>query len=189
VYLGLFNAFTTLFQQILSPYGYSDNDAGIAGAVLIIAGLVVAAILSPLIDRYHIFIPVARVLLILVSICYLAFIWVIRPNAYAGICVLCAVLGAASFSLLPLALELAVEFTHPVPPEVSSAIYWIGGQFLGGIFIIIMNALRDDEGSPPENMTGALIFEAVIAWVAVPWFYFIKAKRRRLDVDISARYK
>jgi MFS transporter, FLVCR family, MFS-domain-containing protein 7 len=189
VYLGFFNAFTTLLQQILSPHGYSDNDAGIAGAVLIIAGLVVAAILSPLIDRYHVFIPVARVLIILVSICYLAFIWVVRPNAYAGICVLCAILGAASFSLLPLALELSVEFTHPVPPEVSAAIYWIGGEFLGGIFIIIMNALRDDGGSPPLNMTRALIFEAVIAWVAVPWFYFIKAKRRRLDVDISARYK
>jgi len=191
VYLGLFNAFTTLLQQIVSPYGYSDNDAGIAGAVLIITGLVVAAIVSPLIDRFHIFLPVGRILLVLVSICYLAFIWVIRANAYPGICVLCGVLGAASFSLLPLALELSVELSHPVPPEVSAAIYWIGGQLVGGVFIIIMNALRYDVGvgDPPENMTRALTFEAVIAWVAVPWFYFIKAKRRRLDMDINARYK
>jgi MFS transporter, FLVCR family, MFS-domain-containing protein 7 len=173
----------------MSPYGYSDNDAGIAGAVLIISGLVFAAIISPLLDRFHSFIPIARILIIVVAICYLAFIWVIRANAYAGICVLSGALGAASFSLLPLALEMSVELTHPVPPEVSASIYWIGGQFLGGIFIIIMNALRDDNGNPPENMTKALIFQAVIALVASPWLFFIKLQRRRLTVDVSARYK
>jgi len=173
----------------VSPYGYTDNDAGIAGAILILTGLVVAAVISPLIDRYHIFIPVARILVLIVSICYLVLIWVIRPNAYAGICVICALLGAASFSLLPLALELSVELTHPIPPEVSASIYWIGGEFLGGIFIIIMNALRDDDGDPPLNMTNALIFEGVVACVAVPWFFFIKPKQGRLATDIGARYK
>ena len=187
--MGFFNAFSTLLQQFLSPYGYTDNDAGIAGAILILTGLVVAAIVSPIIDRFHVFLPVARVLVLLVSICYLVFIWVIRPSAYAGICVLCALLGAASFSLLPLALELSVELTHPVPPEVSASIYWIGGEFLGGIFIIIMNALRDDDGVPKDNMTKALIFEGVVACVAVPWFFFIKAKEGRLAMDITARYQ
>jgi hypothetical protein len=189
VYLGFFNAFSTLLQQIMSPYGYSDNDAGIAGAVLIITGLVVAAIISPIVDRYHIFIPVARILVVIVSICYLVLIWVIRQNAYAAICVICALLGAVSFSLLPLALELSVELTHPVPPEVSASIYWIGGQFLGGIFIIIMNALRDDNGTPPDNMTKALIFEGVVACITVPSFFFIKSKQGRLAQDVQARYK
>jgi len=90
---------------------------------------------------------------------------------------------------LPLALELSVELTHPVPPEVSASIYWIGGQFLGGIFIIIMNALRDDNSTPADNMTKALIFEGVVACVTAPWFFFIKAKRGRLEQDIRARYK
>jgi hypothetical protein len=174
---------------MMNPWGYSDNDAGIAGAILIITGLVVAAVISPIIDRYHIFLPVARILVIVVSICYLVLIWVIRPNAYAAICVICALLGAASFSLLPLALELSVELTHPVPPEVSASIYWIGGEFLGGIFIIIMNALRDDNGTPADNMTKALIFEGVVACVTAPWFFFINAKPGRLEQDIRARYK
>jgi MFS family permease len=173
----------------MNPWGYSDDNAGIAGAVLILTGLVVAAIVSPIIDRFHIFLPVARVLVFIVGICYLAFIWVICPNAYAGICVLCALLGAASFSLLPLALELSVELTHPVPPEVSSSIYWIGGQLFGGIFIIVMDALRDDDGSPANNMTKALIFEGVIACVVIPCFFFIRSKDGRLAMDIHARYK
>jgi MFS transporter, FLVCR family, MFS-domain-containing protein 7 len=175
-----------LLQQFLSPHGYTDSEAGIAGAVLILTGLVVAAVISPIIDRYHIFLPVARVLVVLVSICAILFIWVIRPNAYPGICVLCAVVGAASFSLLPLALELSVELTHPVSPEVSAAIYWIGGELLGGIFIIIMNALRDNRTS---NMIRALIFQGVISCFAAPWFFFIKRKDGRLGMDLSARYK
>lgn len=176
-------------QQLISPYGYSDNDAGIAGAVLIVTGLVSAAIISPLVDRYHVFRPVAKCLLCIAGICYLLFIWVIRPNAYAGICVLSAVLGAASFALLPVALEISVELTHPVPPEVSASIFWLGGQFLGAIFIIVMDALRDDNGDPPLNMTRALIFEAVIALFAVPWIFLIKWTEGRLSVDINARYR
>lgn len=189
MYVGFFNAFSTLLQQFMNPWGYSNDDAGIAGAVLILTGLVVAAIVSPLIDRFHAFLPVARVLVLLVSICYLVMIWVIRPNNYAAICAVCAILGAASFSLLPLALELAVELTHPVPPEVSAAIFWIGGQFLGGIFVIVMDALRDDDGVPRFNMIRALIFEGVVACVAVPWLLFVRRKSGRLGMDVTARYQ
>lgn len=41
--LGLFNSILTLIYQIISPYGYSSDDAGTFGAVLIVCGLVGAA--------------------------------------------------------------------------------------------------------------------------------------------------
>ena len=82
-----------------------------------------------------------------------------------------------------------MELTHPVPPEVSASIFWLGGQFLGAIFIIVMDALRDDNGDPPLNMTRALIFEAVFALFAVPWIFLIKWTEGRLSVDINARYR
>jgi MFS transporter, FLVCR family, MFS-domain-containing protein 7 len=80
-----------------------------------------------------------------------------------------AVTGAASFSLVPVAVEYLVELTHPISPEVTSTIGWGGGQLLGGIFIIIMDALKAGaDGDPPNNMSKALIFTAVIALVVVP---------------------
>lgn len=82
-----------------------------------------------------------------------------------------------------------MELTHPVPPEVSASIYWIGGQLLGGIFIIVMNALRDENGDPANNYTKALIFEGVVSCVAVPLVYLLKRKDGRLAKDIGARYK
>ena len=91
--------------------------------------------------------------------------------------------------MLPLSLELSVELTHPVAPEVSACIYWVGGQLLGGIFIIVMDALRDANGKPPQNMTKSLIFEAVLCCLAAPTFYFVKRKGGRLATDIHARYQ
>lgn len=89
-----------------------------------------------------------------------------------------SLLGAASFSLVPVVLEYLIEITHPVSPEVTSTICWAGGQLLGGIFILISDALRDSGVSdgtaddhtkrPPGNMYRALIFQTVIGLVVVP---------------------
>lgn len=71
-----------------------------------------------------------------------------------------------------------IEITHPVAPEVTSTICWTGGQLLGGVFIIVSDALRAkgvndgtaDDGSdrPPGNMFNALIFQTVLALAVVP---------------------
>ncbi|KKZ66135.1 hypothetical protein EMCG_01171 [[Emmonsia] crescens] len=54
-------------------------------------------------------------------------------------------------------------------PEVTSSVCWTGGQLLGASFILIENALKEgDRASPPNNMTRALIFQAVMACVVVP---------------------
>lgn len=71
---------------------------------------------------------------------------------------------------MPVALEWAVEITWPAGPEASSTICWTGGQLLGGIFIVISDALKedDDKGDPKGNMGKALVFMAVMALGAVP---------------------
>lgn len=51
VYVGFFNASSSLLNQILGPYGFSETQAGIAGAILIVVGLIASAIVSPVIDR------------------------------------------------------------------------------------------------------------------------------------------
>lgn len=80
-----------------------------------------------------------------------------------------ALIGGASFSLLPCALEYMVELTWPVSPEVSSVVSWAGGQLLGAVFILVMDALRDGwKGEPVGSMKRALVFQAVLAWVVLP---------------------
>lgn len=169
VYVGTFNATSSLLNQIFEPYGFSDQDAGIAGALLIVVGLVASAIVSPLVDRTKRFLPTIWVLVPLVAASYIALIFMPQTRSLGGPYVVCSILGATSFSLLPCALEYMALATHPVSPEISSTICWSMGQVLGAIFIIIMDALKGTwTGQPAENMYSALIFQAVVACVVVP---------------------
>lgn len=185
VYVGFFNAFSSLLNQILYPYGFSEDEAGICGAVLIVVGLVVAAVTSPVLDRTHAYLLGIKIMCPLVALSYLAMIWAPQTRSIVAPYVLSAVLGASSFSLLPIALEYLVEITFPASPEVSSTICWVGGQFFGACFVVIMDALKDgravnltqvDDGGridsdgdrPPGNMYNALVFQAVVCMVVLP---------------------
>lgn len=190
VYVGFFNSVSSLLNQILSPYGFSENDAGIAGAILIVVGLVCAAIISPITDRFKHYLGTIRILVPAVAASYIGLIF--APSSPAGIApmfVVCAIMGASSFALLPVVLEYLVEVTYPFSPEIGSTICWTGGQLFGAIFIIVQNALKaSEDASPPLNMKRSLIFSAVITCVAAPFPMCIglfgrDVRRRRLEID------
>lgn len=152
---------------MMKPYGFTDDEAGIGGAVLIVVGLVAAAVSSPILDRTKKFLLAIRILVPLAAVCYLVFLWMPETRHIAGPYVVLAVLGAASFSLVPVALEYLIELGHPLSPEVTSTTAWAGGQLFGAIFVIVSDALAEGEDAePPRNMKKALIFQAVIALAA-----------------------
>ncbi|KAF7558543.1 hypothetical protein G7046_g5607 [Stylonectria norvegica] len=169
VYVGFFNSISTLLNQMMKPYGFTDDEAGIAGAILIVVGLVASAVTSPIIDRTKTFLLAIKVAVPLIGLCYLIFVWMPQTRVLAGPYVLLAFLGASSFSLVPVALEYLIELSHPLSPEVTSTIAWAGGQLFGAIFTIICDALAaGPDASPPKNMKKALIFQAIVALAVVP---------------------
>ncbi|KAH8161447.1 hypothetical protein CIB48_g6812, partial [Xylaria polymorpha] len=195
VYVGFFNSVSSLLNQILLPYGFSSDDAGIAGALLILVGLVTSAITSPILDRTKAFLLAIKVAVPIIGISYLAFVFVPPTRQLAGPYVVLAILGAASFSLVPVALEFLCELGHPMSPEVTSTIAWGGGQLLGGLFIVISDALKaGPDADPPANLNNALIFTAVIALAVVPLPLCLglfgrrdKLAMRRLQSDDGSR--
>lgn len=188
VYVGLFNSSSSLLTQILSPYGFSETASGIAGALLILVGLVAAAITSPIIDRTKAYLLFIKILVPVIALAYLVFIWAPGTRSVAAPYIILSALGAASFSLVPIALEWLVEVTWPVGPESGSTICWAGGQVCGAAFIIISDALKGgEEASPPYTMRKALIFQAVVAIAVVPSAMLLgwvgNVEKGRLDVD------
>jgi FLVCR family MFS transporter 7 len=204
VYVGLFNSISSIINQVLAPYGVSETNAGIAGAILIVVGLVMAAITSPIIDKTKAQLLAIKICVPIVAMAYLAFTFAPGTRSLVAVDVILAILGAASFSLVPVVLEYLIEITHPVSPEVTSTICWTGGQLTGGAFILISDALRDsgvsdgtaDDGTkrPPGNMYRALIFQAVIAMVVFPLPMVLglfgrhkEVRLRRVETDLLAR--
>ncbi|ANB15860.1 hypothetical protein AWJ20_3504 [Sugiyamaella lignohabitans] len=190
IYVGFFNAFSTYTAQIMVPYGYSTNEAGIAGAILIVCGIVFAAVTSPLVDRTHIFIWIIVIQVPLICGGYIAAVFMCTESGQlVGPYLVSAILGATSFSLLPIFLEWTQEQTSPADPAVSSSLLWIGGQLFGAIFIIVMNALKypDNVGNPPGNMRRSLIFQAVIACVGLLPIIVIFKSRHNTRVTLDTR--
>lgn len=171
------------------PYGYTESEAGIAGALLILVGLVSAAVSAPLIDRYKVYLSYIKLATTLTALSYLIMVWAPPSRTLAYPYVVLSILGAASFGLMPVALEFLAEISYPQGPEVGSTVSWTGGQFLGGIFVIVEDALKGGANAdPPYNMSRALIFQAVMALMVLPlplWLGFkgVRTVRKRLEVD------
>lgn len=169
IYVAAFNALSSLLNQILAPYGFSEDEAGIGGAILIVVGLVTAAITSPIIDRTKKYLLMIKICVPLIGLSYLVFIWMPATKSLPAAYIILAILGAASFGLVPVALEYLVEVTYPASPSVTSVISWTGGQLIGGVWIVIMDALkdRDARSGPRDNMDNALVFLAVGGMLAI----------------------
>jgi MFS family permease len=170
VYVACFNATSTLINQIFEPYGFTEDDAGIAGALLIFVGLAASAIISPIVDRTKRFLLAIKVIVPLLASCFTALIFMPGTRNLVGPYIVMAILGASAFSLLPTALELLAIITHPISPEFSSVVAWSLGQLLGAILVIVMDHLKGGwDGEPRNTLLSGLIFQAGIAWAAVPF--------------------
>ncbi|RUP46758.1 hypothetical protein BC936DRAFT_146553 [Jimgerdemannia flammicorona] len=189
--VGLFSAFSTLLNQIVVPYGYSDDDAGIFGAIMVVAGLIGAGLAGPFVDRTKQHKLFAKIIMPVMAIVYIVFIFVVGGNNYAAIAVMSALIGLTSFSLLPVALELGVESTYPISESTSSSILWGAGELFTVIFLVINDGLRqpDGVGSPPRNMRNALIFDGVLCALAGVAIMFYRSRNLRMDVEQSQRGK
>jgi len=196
ILVGLFNNISSLLVQMMQPYDYSEDEAGIGGGVLILVGLIAAAVMSPILDRTKAFVSTIKVLVPISAVAYLVFVWMPRadPGNIAGPYVVLAIIGACGFSLVPCALELLTEWSYPVSPEITSTVAWAGGQLLGGSFILICDALNAGPGGdPPDNLDRALVFQAVLAFLPVamvlPLGFFgrqdkVMLRRIRSDTDL-----
>eukprot|EP01134_Creolimax_fragrantissima_P004717 CFRG4717T1 len=155
--LGMFNSLTTLLEQILNPNGYTTDDAGLAGALIIVGGLFGAGLAGPILDRTKRYKEMLR---ICIFGAVLGFVWFAIAANTAGqlvqILICSAIMGFFAFAILPTSLELGAECTYPVNEGTSTGFLYMSGQLFGIIFISIMDGpLTTGED---RDMTGACWF-------------------------------
>ncbi|KAJ7470793.1 major facilitator superfamily domain-containing protein [Mycena latifolia] len=178
------NAFALLSGQVMVPQGYSDHDAGLMGATLLLCGIAAAAITAPLFDRVFTT-HLARTMKTLVPIVaggWLSLIWAVRPHNAAALFVIMAIIGASSLTLLPVALELGCEVTRNA--QGSSALLWFIVNMFEIIFVQVQGALRAGPGGhPPLNMHRALIFNGAFVLSVSLLIFLIRGKQVRKELD------
>jgi MFS family permease len=158
IVMGAFNGVTTWVEQIVQPRGFSPSDAGVMGALMLVAGIIGAVVLSALSDRRGRrirFLVGALVATVpgMVGITFVSSIWLL--------CVFAAVLGFFLVAVLPLGMQYAAEVTYPTPEGTSNGLIQLCGQ-VSVAFVYIMAALRTADGS----FTVSLLLSAVLLAVA-----------------------
>ena len=135
--LAMFNALITLLAQIISPSGYTSDDAGIFGAVVVIAGLFNAFLAGVIMDKTHAYKLILKILLVGAFLSEVFFVIILRPNQYYPLAVSIGLMGFFLLPLLPVSFECAVECTYPISAELSTGFLLCVGNVLGVIFVFV----------------------------------------------------
>jgi MFS family permease len=165
--LGMFNGITTWIEEIVGPRGFSTAQAGLAGGLMLIGG-VVGAVVIPLVSdstrRRKPFIILALVGLIpgLVGLTFATAWWLLAVSAF--------LFGLFLLSAGPIGFQYGAEITLPAPEGTSNSMLIVMGQVSGIVFIFAMDALK----APSGSMTNSLVTLIVLTLAAVCLTLFLK---------------
>lgn len=159
--LGAFNAITTWIENILHPRGFSIAQAGVAGGLMIVGGIVGALSLPTLSDRYR---KRASFIVLCLTGATLGMLGVTYASAYGLLLVSAFVLGFFLLAAGPIGYQYAAEITYPAPEGTSNGLLLLMGQISGIIFILGMDSLKSPETG---SMTASLLVLIILMAVTV----------------------
>ncbi|MGO9482864.1 MAG: MFS transporter [Candidatus Kryptoniota bacterium] len=170
--LGVFNSVTTWIEDIISPRGFTATQAGTAGGLMILGGIVGAVILPTLSDKYRkrvpfIVISLAGTIPGLLAITYAA----TSGLLYAA----CFALGFFLLSCGPIGFQYGAEIGRPAPEGTSNGMLLLMGQISGIAFIFGMDAFRV---GPKGSMTPSLLVMTGLVLVGL----FMASRLRESDL-------
>ena len=143
--LGVFNSVTTWIEDIVRPRGFSITQAGIAGGVMVGAGILGALVLPALSDRRRKRVPF---LLLALGGATLGLAGIAYATTYGLLLLSAATLGFFLLAAGPIGFQYGAEVAYPAPEGTSNGMLLLMGQISGILFIFGMDSLRaPDTGS------------------------------------------
>ena len=156
--LGVFNSVTTWIENILSPRGFSAEQAGISGGLMILGGIAGAIIMPVMSDRSGRRIPF---IMIALAGATLSLAGVTFAENYTLLLVSAAAFGFFLLSSGPIGFQYGAEVTFPVSEGTSNGFLLLMGQVSGIAFIFSMDWFKSPvTGSMtiPLTVLGVLMF-------------------------------
>jgi len=159
--LGIFNSVTTWIEDIVRPRGFSITQAGIAGGLMIVGGVIGALILPTLSDRYRrrapfILLALAGAIPGLAGVTFATSAGLLMVSAF--------LLGFFLLSSGPIGFQYGAEIARPTPEGTSTGLLLLMGQISGIAFIFGMDSFKV-AGS--GSMTPSLIVLLVLLLVSL----------------------
>lgn len=171
--MGIFNSLLTLIESILSPRGITMDQAGIVGAIFVIAGVAGAVLLPIISDKIKKRTPMFVVAIIIMVPLYLGMTYIVSFGIVA------VVAGLAGFTIMgvaPILFQHGAEVAYPVKEGTSYGLILLMGQISGAVFVVMFEAISETAGSPVIPM---LIF-VILTAIEIP--FTLKMKESKLMI-------
>ena len=146
--MGVFNGISTWIESIVRPRGFTITQAGTLGGILLLGGVIGAAVIPLLSDRLH-----KRKLFLVFGLLFAipGLIGATFATSYGWMVASLFILGFFLMSLAPVGYQYAAEITFPSPEGTSNGLLNLAGQ-LSVIFIYSMEIFKSADGSFTSSM-------------------------------------
>ncbi|XP_023249343.1 major facilitator superfamily domain-containing protein 7 [Seriola lalandi dorsalis] len=196
--IAVFTCFSTLLEQILCVQGYTNDFAGLCGALFIVFGIVGAGALGLYVDKTKKFIEATKINMSFSALACIAFSVVsLMPQQKAAVAAACSLFGLFGFSIYPVAMELSVECSYPVGEATSAGLIFVSGQVQSVLYIIILQALTKRLADAPLSTCGdanlswrvpTLVMAGLCSVFTCCFIIFFHTRYRRLEAEEEAMY-
>ena len=161
--LGIFNGITTWVEGIVKPRGFDSTQAGLIGAIMLVAGVIGAVILPALSDKAgkrkpFIALGLACAIPGLVGLALAPTFPLVALSSF--------VLGFFLVSVQPTGTQYASEIALPTPEGTSNGLISLAGQ-VSVVLVYLMEPIAKATGSytlPLLLFAGLLVLSLALSW-------------------------
>ncbi|EPB84791.1 hypothetical protein HMPREF1544_08434 [Mucor circinelloides 1006PhL] len=184
VSMGMVFSVSVLIIEAISPFGYTEQQAGLCAALIVFSGCFGGGMTGYWLGKSSQHFMLIKMFTPMVVFSYVIFIFLLRPDAFSVVIIACIINGFCSYALFPVYLEVASEITYPVSESVSSCVLWTLCSLTMVVFSLVIDALRaGPDASPPNNMNTSMMVVAGIMFVGNLPCLWIKGDLKRSQVD------
>lgn len=142
--MGIFNTILTLIESILLPRGITSVQAGIIGAVFVVAGILGAVVLPIVSDKLHIRVPLFIITILLLIPLYLGLTFM---KNFLFVSIISGIAGFSIMGVAPILFQYGSEVAYPIQEGTSLGLILLMGQISGTLFVYFFEALVGTSGS------------------------------------------
>lgn len=159
--MGIFNTLLTLIEKILMPRGITSVQAGIVGAIFIVAGIVGAVILPLISDKLK-----SRVKLLTIVIASLIplYLGLTFLNTFMAVSIVAGIAGFAIMGAAPILFQHGSEVAYPIKEGTSLGLILLMGQISGVLFVYLFGIL-----SKGSSVVLPMIMVVILTAIEVPF--------------------
>jgi cyanate permease len=166
--LGAFNALATWLEEVVKPRGFSSEQAGIMGGIMVASGIVGSAVVPMLSDKLK---NRSRFILLAVAGSVPGLLGIAFSTSYPVILASSAVLGFFLLSTAPIGFQYGAEISYPAPGGTSTGVLMMMGQVSGIAFIFGMDLLKSPSTG---SMTLPMIVMISLMIICIMFTFFLK---------------